>query len=937
VPVCQGQGGTVGFNKCPGSYIPYPPRWVVDNSTLKNAAKNFGTPEVDAYNLGYTKGTVLSAGSYMPLTFNNTRKTDIYIALINSTTGNPMNEDGFANYIIFGSQGFDQIFGVSGSKYHPKLMAVTGSSTKKIDVVNNSTEYFSEITNCHVNSCIDDYNISFNTVESARGFVAVFNLNGTLQWGVTVCDSRNIRLEFYDSFISPDGLVIAVGSTHGKIEMNEIYNNITIYDEDEYSSGDAGIMFKFDVDGTPLWLRYLVSSKPEANRFIESSDKITNVVNEVGGTIFVCGFTNGNIFPNNVAKTESGEKYSNTNYESDFFVARYDGEGKLVWGFQYGSYASDKAFSIDHLQNDEFDVLIVGGTTNGDLFVEQTFGDFDIFVVKINPDTGELIKGIQIGSDKEDHLRTVAIGENGHVFVSGWAGGSISGSKFSGGYSDAVVLTFDKALSDVPISIFMFGTPGNDKLTGMLTSERFTDVVYIQGTGDCEFDPASADHYLVSYDIHITCAREGGEYFNNDICTKCPAGTYSTDGYQENSCLECSGLHFSGEGSNICDRFYFDLPVLNYLGFSLALTILYGSILFFIGPEDKSRGFDAFILTILPFANVLSDLLYVTNTVFSSETTFFGSIFFIIFPSISFIGWLRRKKIKPRFLVPYPIFKYTGEDFFFLRVGGSDHKEARNLPHYKGECVVPLSIREAAELETMDSIIKYVILGLLWIIPIILITLNFLFYAIFFCLHFHLVLLFLMGLFLYVTQLLVIRNVQNFWLVFYAQNPGKALASREWEWDGKLFNENKLSEMFLNYLPILIIQAYNNTLLDYWGPVAIISMTVSFLSLIDVLFTFFYYLVGGDRTVRTAIIWFSFFGLYAFRIMSEKEILRGVEEDISRQARILELAELAANNLRLTSSSSTTEEDVPNPIFSGYGVGGPVSGKSNQFSSVTNA
>jgi hypothetical protein len=304
---------------------------------------------------------------------------------------------------------------------------------------------------------------------------------------------------------------------------------------------------------------------------------------------------------------------------------------------------------------------------------------------------------------------------------------------------------------------------------------------------------------------------------------------------------------------------------------AVMVVALYASIVFLIGPGDKSRIHHAVALTALPTLNIIGDLIYLQSSVFSSVEEFGSIIALMSLPMLSFVSWLRKKKITPRFYCSYPLCRVFGPDVLFLTTGEpSGLAGAQLAPHMGSRCLIPIWIMK--HFTVMDSFIKYVALVVVWILPVALQVINIIIYILWFCLHPHLVIMLFLGQFLMSTQLLSIRNVQNVWISLFAKNTGKAISSLDWLWDGPLYNENKFTDIMLNTGPLLIVQAYNNTAIGIWTTIAVLNFITSSVLVIDLVTRYVYWVLiqgKGLGVVNETASCFFFF--CRFEIVSTKE------------------------------------------------------------------
>jgi len=123
-----------------------------------------------------------------------------------------------------------------------------------------------------------------------------------------------------------------------------------------------------------------------------------------------------------------------------------------------------------------------------------------------------------------------------------------------------------------------------------------------------------------------------------------------------------------------------------------------------------------------------------------------------------------------------------------------------------------------------------------------------------------------------VTQLLSIRNIQNVWISLFAKNTGKAILSLDWLWDGPLYNETKFGDIILNTMPLLIVQAYNNTAIGIWTTIAIFNFILASVLVIDLFWRYGYYVLVRKKKVSEVSNYASIFYWFCiFEIASQED------------------------------------------------------------------
>jgi len=183
---------------------------------------------------------------------------------------------------------------------------------------------------------------------------------------------------------------------------------------------DAWVV-KLDAGGDTLWTKCLGgSSDDELNTIMETSD----------GGYFVAGYTG----------SEDGDASGNHG-AFDYWVARLDPSGSIIWQQCLGGSGLDVAYSAS-LTN-EGGVVVTGYaySTNGD--VSGHHGDADAWMVKLDG-TGSLLWAECLGGSSNDVGYSVATTSDGGSVVAAKTS-SINGdvSGYHGGFSDGWVLKLD--------------------------------------------------------------------------------------------------------------------------------------------------------------------------------------------------------------------------------------------------------------------------------------------------------------------------------------------------------------------------------------------------------------------------------------------------------------------------------------------------------------
>jgi hypothetical protein len=149
--------------------------------------------------------------------------------------------------------------------------------------------------------------------------------------------------------VDSSGYIYIAGITGGDQNMQQ-------------GSGDI-FLAKYDVLGNRLWTRTLASS---------ADDWATAAIVDGSGNVYIAGMTAGIIHGLQLGANQGG---------TDIVLAKYDGSGNLLWGWQTGTTAEDNAYymALDGIGN-----IYVAGHTNGSMDVNVNQGSSDVFIMRFD-------------------------------------------------------------------------------------------------------------------------------------------------------------------------------------------------------------------------------------------------------------------------------------------------------------------------------------------------------------------------------------------------------------------------------------------------------------------------------------------------------------------------------------------------------------------------
>jgi hypothetical protein len=208
-----------------------------------------------------------------------------------------------------------------------------------------------------------------------------------------------------------------------------------------------GYIAKYDQTGTQLWARLI--GTPEF-------DICTGLDVDVNGNLYISGFTDGDF-----AKPNKGGQ--------DMFIAAYNQDGSQRWRDQIGTAADDRGGSIR--LGDDNDVYVCGDTSGS--LARENNGQGDFFVARYER-TGKRLWLHQFGTNAFDTVRSMEIGELGHLYLGCRTNGNLRSRSPRRRDLDSCLVSISK--EGKMLWARQFGPAGWD---GTWDMDRFTD-----GSGD---------------------------------------------------------------------------------------------------------------------------------------------------------------------------------------------------------------------------------------------------------------------------------------------------------------------------------------------------------------------------------------------------------------------------------------------------------------------
>ena len=256
-------------------------------------------------------------------------------------------------------------------------------------------------------------------------FVRKYDLNGTEQW------TRQFGIS--QSTVQANG--VAVDGTGVYVAGYVDCCGASLV-QGQPSGGTDAFVRKYDLDGKELWTRQFGSI---------DIDRAAAIAVDITG-VYVAGTTQGAL--------------AGPQGQMDFFVVKFDADGKTIWVKQYGEASS----------NEELNAIAVGpsGIYVGGRTTANAQGLWDALVMKLDIGDGSMQWRRQFGGQDGDNVLGLAM-ELTHLIVAGAVDGPLPGKTF-GGAQDAFYRLYD--FSGAEAATVEFGAGLNDFATGASADAR---------------------------------------------------------------------------------------------------------------------------------------------------------------------------------------------------------------------------------------------------------------------------------------------------------------------------------------------------------------------------------------------------------------------------------------------------------------------------------
>ena len=253
------------------------------------------------------------------------------------------------------------------------------------------------------------------------------------------------------------------------------------------------IIAKYNVNGRALW----------AKRFLGGNSLFFNIVADHAGNVIVLGAFQGHI------TIDALNLYSNPSYSNQYFIAKLDGSGNVLWAdttAQCSSCTSWSCKGLYHFPGGYFNTVSWGGITTDSADNIYITGNFDshlttigstvltnlsgvnqddVFIAKYSA-AGTPVWATSFGGSSNDDAYSIAVSETGNIYVTGsFASPSISFGTFTIANTYGVENAYVAEFSPAGAPVWAQSTGGSYSSIGMsVASDNYGNTYMTGGFGN---------------------------------------------------------------------------------------------------------------------------------------------------------------------------------------------------------------------------------------------------------------------------------------------------------------------------------------------------------------------------------------------------------------------------------------------------------------------
>gem|GEM_PF-1748410 len=230
-------------------------------------------------------------------------------------------------------------------------------------------------------------------------FIAAYSPSGSLLW---LNRSAGNGINAANKMITGPGGAIYLTGYFGGTSIT--FGNLTL--NNSGSSHTDGFLYRFDASGNPQWAKQVQGA---------DWDEGTGLAVDPAGNLLFCGSFNSNQI------IIDGAVLNNTGYiYYDFFLARFDPLGNLLWAKKGGSDSDDDARSVtcDTIGNAYLTGTYRSQTIKFGNTTLANAGYRDTYLTKYDV-SGNVMWAKRVGGNGEDYVKSVMADSEGSIYISG--------------------------------------------------------------------------------------------------------------------------------------------------------------------------------------------------------------------------------------------------------------------------------------------------------------------------------------------------------------------------------------------------------------------------------------------------------------------------------------------------------------------------------------
>lgn len=242
-----------------------------------------------------------------------------------------------------------------------------------------------------------------------RSSMVKFDNNGNVVW-----HSDFARDEYGPNLATDNSGNIYLTATLGAGELTRTYDTVTVTNPHPIGNQEAAIV-KFNSEGRALWA-ITAGGNNEDQIFSICTDSLGNLY--VGGT-----FSSDTMFFN--ATTFLVNTAPASYFPADYFYAKYDSNGNLIWAKSIPWASAGFAYlpRFRFTVNPVGELFLSGMQSDTSFYVgPYNFADTGLFVAKMDVN-GDAVWATYVGNPKYNSaVKNITVDESGYIYLSGFIG-----------------------------------------------------------------------------------------------------------------------------------------------------------------------------------------------------------------------------------------------------------------------------------------------------------------------------------------------------------------------------------------------------------------------------------------------------------------------------------------------------------------------------------